>query len=1692
MSQVETLQAHSLAPRLRKDSPTNLRPSVFEKILQSCTTAVDPESLQMELHYRSKNPFQTGNEKDDSSLDTSQPLNKPQSEIGSRRRSPLTTSGGIITKRGPVVEQVEVPFELKLNVTETQFVVVEDSASWDTNAVILKSTAVMSYRPNSRDKILSCSLQSLEVFSCSLVAEEETALSIIDPMTISIELNANPLPEPKVIQPIGLLDAQGINDNNVLLEINFNTMNIRLSYHDMKMFLAILNSLPQQALSASQMQSASTNSRYSKSLLRSLEELGFTMADCMKALDVCKGDRDEAAIWLLDNAKSVKIVKKKKEKQLSPTGIELKATCVCLCLIDDCRDADVPLAELSFNGVSFHQKLEPHIEGRATFQLLGDYYNRSLSGWEPFLEPWRCNTEWKDYKDKRNNKLAVQISASDVMNLNLTSACIEQYQKTKMTWTEDYYRGQRFVMDVSSSQRRRNPFIPFVLKNQTGCVLWFLTVTVSPSRNKVCNDWIRSLATNIASSAAGIHCFVYHYLKHPHRASRIFASVSTSFSGADLSQAIELGIQLENFETCRELVIPPGTTKYKVKLRIYDSSGRLLELVIRITAKIGGSLWLTISAPYWLVNKSGLPLVFRQDGARTDSAGQFEEHELARSLTPLLFSFADKESANLCSMRIGKSVHGPVASPQWCHRFSLESGVGMRQLHVVSRMANRPDWVYNIGIKVQQGRGRYRDTNIVTFAPRFQIDNQSSHKLAIAQRHLTKDQAIPNPEGHLTALPKCKLPFHWPRLDLDQLLCVKLMDQANIHWSGGFRIDRIYSSHINMRDDEGNSFLLKVEVVLQGPTFFIVFADAEEMPPPFRIDNFSEVPIMYYQTSTVEEELKSYIKPHTNLRYAWDEPTLDPFITLSVRGGTSGTYNMNKLEEGEQLCYENFIFLGATATFNRQRTAGVDLTGEDLVMDCIHSSYIVFRKKEVGKRSQFWRMTSHGMLEHEGSAPPRDPRKSSTSLGHSMVLDIADIAPQPGKCVPLTLRKPDERRCSTQTWRFTNDGRLCCAAGNLSVQAMGNLQEGAVAVLGPGPSSDSKLAIPEIMQVSCQKSRPGSGLLSVRVHMDGPVRVLQITDICNRQLKQRPDHEFAEWQVYEETSKTQSEVKKMDQDRNIEVSLQLKGIGLSLVNQQPEELLYALLRNIMIDYTATPTSVTVDASVANIQVDNQLFGTQRTVMLHITPTSKSDVPDNTPALHIAAQRVPHNEWNADIYKYMVISMKKLTLQLEERLLWKLLQFIGFGEAEGDIHKLDDKECDSNRALVAATSVKTKRYYFGILKINTSRVTLSMLTASKLSADLESIKHALSVPLIRFEEAKVDIDPFIRHHPFETSKFLFQEVLLHYTEELKSQAAKILGSVDFLGNPLGLFNDVTEGISGLIKDGNVGGLLKNVTHGVSNSAAKVASSLSDGVGKLNFDSKHNDAREVIRNQHSGSSGGHLVAGVKGLGYGFVGGLTSIFTQTYEGVKDDGIEGLFTGFGKGLVGTVTKPVTGVLDLASGAAHAVRDTSRSTSRAQPPRMREPRCCYGPGGLLPLYSRHQAAAQKVLHIINKNKFDEFFIAMEQLRGGREDNLHALISSKKVYFLRDGEHDPENIVLMVSHDELLNARQVETNAKHYIEMVMKGGNGGGAGSLRRPQVRCDKQLIAQRVSQQVNYAKNLFDEHNHTLLVDSPQEDWD
>ena len=88
--------------------------------------------------------------------------------------------------------------EVKLSVTETDFVVVEDMTSLDSSAVVLKGTVVFKFAfvPN-KEMCVKCSMEGLELFSCNLSNEDESALSILDPVSVSLELKP---PERKPLQ----------------------------------------------------------------------------------------------------------------------------------------------------------------------------------------------------------------------------------------------------------------------------------------------------------------------------------------------------------------------------------------------------------------------------------------------------------------------------------------------------------------------------------------------------------------------------------------------------------------------------------------------------------------------------------------------------------------------------------------------------------------------------------------------------------------------------------------------------------------------------------------------------------------------------------------------------------------------------------------------------------------------------------------------------------------------------------------------------------------------------------------------------------------------------------------------------------------------------------------------------------------------------------------------------------------------------------------------------------------------------------------------------------------------------------------------------------------------------------------------------------------------------------------------------
>jgi hypothetical protein len=62
--------------------------------------------------------------------------------------------------------------------------------------------------------------------------------------------------------------------------------------------------------------------------------------------------------------------------------------------------------------------------------------------------------------------------------------------------------------------------------------------------------------------------------------------------------------------------------------------------------------------------------------------------------------------------------------------------------------------------------------------------------------------------------------------------------------------------------------------------------------------------------------------------------------------------------------------MGATSS----RYNELYVESQQLVLDVPEGTKVILNRKEKGARSQLWRMTGEGQLQHEGSSPPRDPR----------------------------------------------------------------------------------------------------------------------------------------------------------------------------------------------------------------------------------------------------------------------------------------------------------------------------------------------------------------------------------------------------------------------------------------------------------------------------------------------------------------------------------------------------------------------------------------------------------------------------------------------------------------------------------------------------------------------------------------------
>jgi len=551
-----------------------------------------------------------------------------------------------------------------------------------------------------------------------------------------------------------------------------------------------------------------------------------------------------------------------------------------------------------------------------------------------------------------------------------------------------------------------------------------------------------------------------------------------------------------------------------------------------------------------------------------------------------------------------------------------------------------------------------------------------------------------------------------------------------------------------------------------------------------------------------------------------------------------------------------------------------------------------------------------------------------------------------------------------------------------------------------------------------------------------------------------------------------------------------------------------------VNFERSAAEMRVALQIDSIQACNQLLNSKRKNLMYIqvpvvfdaeSEAASVAIMHRCPAVHIAFIRQFNAEQpNLILVKTVSVAVAEVNLQIEEKLLWKMFQFIGLEKDEmGDSESLQRRQQHRNLAIedgeakfdvfnycgfhnltnnyyrdlissLVANSQSAK-YCFSEFKIDTIRMSLSVYKTSKLTPDLLRIKTRLGMPLIQFENARIELAPFVLVHEYDSLMTIRNIVAKYYTQELKSHAMRILGSVDFLGNPLGLYADFMDSFSSVLTNGDVTEFVFNLTHGVANSASKFTSSLSNELTELTLDENHQETRETIRTSFNNGSFDHFIGGALGFAVGVFGGLTSVVSQTYRGFSRDGISGAVVGFGKGAIGTISKPVVGVLDLANGVASAIRETSRTADKMEIPRIRETRCCSTPGALLTPFSRSDSNGQKLLYSVNNYYLQEKFIALEQLDGSSEP-LVGLVTNERVIFINDCsyEHQTPIVIYQATYRELKGMRAVEESGKVFMELFLENPDNG---ETKTPRIKCESRPIFNSFSNKVRFAKANYDE---------------
>lgn len=462
-----------------------------------------------------------------------------------------------------------------------------------------------------------------------------------------------------------------------------------------------------------------------------------------------------------------------------------------------------------------------------------------------------------------------------------------------------------------------------------------------------------------------------------------------------------------------------------------------------------------------------------------------------------------------------------------------------------------------------------------------------------------------------------------------------------------------------------------------------------------------------------------------------------------------------------------------------------------------------------------------------------------------------------------------------------------------------------------------------------------------------------------------------------------------------------------------------------------------------------------------------------PSVHIMVSRVKDDSYGVLYVKYATILLQQMTVDLDEDFVFALLDFTNVPGASWTMIDEEGRLCDQELDIPEPTQQQTGQdIYFEVLNIQPMQIDLSFMRTERVNAEDKAASHnpimfflnVMTMAIGNVNDAPIRFNALMLDNVRVSTQVLIQNISNHYSQEVMYQIHKILGSADFLGNPVGLFNNISSGVTDIFYEPYQGLILsdkpeefglgiakgaasfaKKTVFGFSDSFSKFTGSLGKGLAAASLDKQFQDRRRITRSRNRPKHALYgVTAGANSLFTSVASGVGGLARKPLEGAEQEGALGFFKGVGKGVLGFATKPAVGVLDMASNVSEGIRNTTTVFDGSELDRTRFPRYIPQDGIVRPYNPREALGQYWLKQVDNGRYFDEQYIGHLELP---KEDMVVMITYSRILLIRSRKLTSEWDVPL---------KDVQTIAKERtgVSLSLRGGANGpfipvGGGSER-------------------------------------------